>query len=432
MKKSAKLPTFLGLIILTFGLVTGVVLINSRQIFKLGAQAEAAPKNIRIGNITNNSVTISWTTDLPSKGFIKWNTTNKNLSKVANGESQEESEVHLITINNLNNQSDLFFTINSNGRDYANSNIPWQTQTLPSEVISQNSLTATGVILSSDGITPIKSIVNVIVNGQTLSTLTSPEGSWVLPISKYVSIVDENSLIEIIGNSGSRGLSQATIFSKSIKNTPIMLIGKTYDFRNINPSDESQPKSSLELPEKVEQSSRFEVDKLPQEAQDILVTLESIEDGEIITTQDPELFGEGPKNTTIEISVESELQSAIVEVDKNGNWKWNPPNNLEIGEHKVTIKWTDKSGIVRTITRNFVVSAAEGPAYVATPSATLKATSTPTTTPTSLPTATATASSTGTPQPVPETGYLTNTLVLFIIGIVLVFTGIYVNQKSYI
>src|SRR3989339_1856019 len=98
MKKGVRLPTILGLLILISSLVIGIYSINSRQIFKLGAQVENSPKNVRIGNISNNSITVTWTTDTESKGFVKWNKTNGNLGKVALEEKSSQSSVHLVNI----------------------------------------------------------------------------------------------------------------------------------------------------------------------------------------------------------------------------------------------------------------------------------------------------------------------------------------------
>lgn len=430
MKKNIKLPTILGVLILVSGLVAGVFLINSRQIFKLGAQVEVSPKDVRIGNITDNSVTVTWTTDIESKGFIKWNKTSGNLSKVALEENSNPEKVHLVNILGIDKGSDIFFNINSNGNDYSNNNIPWQTSTLKQAIASNNLIVATGVILAQDGSTPAKATVHLLINGVTLSTITSSEGSWVIPISTYIESVPETTVIEINVNAGTKGVAQAVIYPSAIKTTPIILLGKTYDFRTItNSGGGSLPESKLSIPESVEVSSRFEINKDANQPSQNVVTLESIDEGEIITTTDPEFFGKGPVQTNIEVSIESELQTATISTDKNGVWNWSPPENLEPGEHTVTLKWSDTNGIIRTLTRKFIVSASEGPAFESTPSATPTITTAPnaTTTPTSR----ATATSTSTAPPTPETGSLIPTFGLFIVGIGILLSSIYVWNKEY-
>ena len=160
------------------------------------------------------------------------------------------------------------------------------------------------------------------------------------------------------------------------------------------------------------------------------VTIDSIDEGEIITTIIPEFFGNGPQNITLEITVESELQGGSLATNSDGVWNWSPPNNLEPGEHKLTLKWRDETGILRTITRKFIVQAAEGPAFESTPSATLSPS--PETIPSTTPVATfiATFTPESTLAPTPETGSLTPTIGLFIMGIGIFMSSFFVWNKS--
>lgn len=429
-----KIPAILGILILIIGIVAGVFLINSKQIFKLNAQIENIPKNVNVGNVTNNSITVTWTTDSESRGFVKWNKSKNNLSKVAVEEEVNQSNVHLVNIMNIDEDSDIFFTINSNGSDYKNNDIPWQSKTLKDSITPNSSLIAGGVILAQDGITPIRSIVNLTIDGAILSTTTSPEGSWIIPITTYIESVSNDTIIEININAGLKGVSQALIYPSAIKKTPVILLGKTYDFRTIEEdNDDNSPESKLSIPESIETSSRFEINKTDDTPTQTSVTVDSIKEGEIVTSTTPEFFGKGPENTAIEISVESELQSQSLTADKNGSWNWSPPENLEPGEHTITIKWVDISGITRTLTRNFTVSAAEGPAFESTPSASLSPSPSATPDVSATPTAKTSpkATATGSSQPTPETGSLTATLGLFIMGIGMLLGSVYIWNKSY-
>lgn len=53
------IPTIAGIFLLVVGLALGVLLVQQRQVFRLGASGELAPKDVRITNITDNSATIS-------------------------------------------------------------------------------------------------------------------------------------------------------------------------------------------------------------------------------------------------------------------------------------------------------------------------------------------------------------------------------------
>lgn len=460
MKKIKKLPTILGILILISGLVAGIFLVNSRQVFKLGASADFAPKNVRVSNITNSSLTITWTTDKISKGFIKWGKSESALSKTTLEENAEKEFIHSVNLPAIEPNTDVFFKINSEGEDFDNSGIPWQSKTLLEKTNQTSSLTGSGIILSPDGSSPAKAIVYLSVNGIALSNLTSQEGTWIIPISLFIESIPETTVIEISVIDGQGGTAQAAIYPTTIKNTPTIVIGKTYDFRNYVPTvDSNLPESKLTIPETIEISSRFEVDNSSLTlSSNNVVTLDSIDEGEIITTTDPQFFGTAPAKTGIEISVESELQTDSLTSSSTGKWSWSPPTNLDPGQHTVTIKWRDSNGILRTLTRNFVVQAGEAPAFEATPSATPNITATPTSRgiatpitsptgtsrstsiPTTIPSTTPTIKASGTPKAtisatptnpsLPESGNLTPTIGLFIMGVGILMSSIFVWKRQ--
>ena len=155
--------------------------------------------------------------------------------------------------------------------------------------------------------------------------------------------------------------------------------------------------------------SQFSLESFPQPSvEEGAVTIDSPGEGEAINTQRPEFVGEGPPGTTIEITLESqhEIQTTVA-VDTTGQWSWVPDTAIEPGEHLLTLRWIDTGGIIRTLTRRFVVFAQEEsslPAFEATPSAV-----TPTPTPVELaavtptPTPIPTLAPAATPTPIPPT-----------------------------
>lgn len=437
-----KLPTILGVVILIIGVVAGVFLINSKTVFRIGANIASTPNNVRFSNITDTETTITWNTDIESKGFVKWGKTQRGLSQVTLDTNDKNNFIHSATITGINPGSTIYFKINSDGEDYDNEGIPWQFSTNLSKITKNENLIATGIVLQADGATPAITIVTLNINGVILTSTTSTEGTFIVPVSNYIESINSTTAIEITINGGQLGNASAVIYPTHIKNIPVIILGKSYDFRSLPATEDSTlPQSSLTIPESINKSSRFEITKQETLNTTSSLSIDSIDEGEIILTTDPEFFGKAPAKSNIEIQVESELQSAVITSDTKGTWKWNPPNNLEPGEHKVTLKYRDATGILRTISKTFVVSAAEGPAFESTPSATplVEITKTPVATTTANATATTTASSTpkitkpptATLQPTPETGNLTPTLGLFIMGIGIFLSSIFVYKKSY-
>jgi hypothetical protein len=445
MRKS-KIPTIIGLIVLVFGLAAGVLLVGSQRFFRLGAEAELAPKDVRISNISDNSFTVSWVTDKVTGGFVKWGEDPESLDKIELDEVGGEGITHTASIRAVSPGKTYYFKINSGGNDFDNSGIPWQVSLASSLPVPAKTNLVSGSVLTGSGQPAKNALVYITLGGGSLlSTVTSENGSWVIPISQtrsqdlsgFVDIDEKNTLMEISVNAGSDGVASAQIYPQSAKPVPAIILGETHDFKSLPASEVSEiPKASIGLPEESTPSSKFQVEEKTQAPTSQSVTLESLDEGEVVTSTKPQFFGEGPAGTTISITVESEPVTGSVKIPTTGDWNWSPPAGLSEGTHKITISWRDTQGILRTLTRTFVVQAAEGPAFESTPSATLTPTPTPTPSPRSTPTPTPTI--TGTPEPsasptvspVADSGSLTPTILLSIMGISVIAFAFLVWKKS--
>lgn len=413
--------------LLVLGVAAGVFLVRSQVFFRLGASGEYAPKDVRISNISDTSLTISWTTDKETSSFVKWGESATSLDKTELDELGEQSFIHTLTLRGLKPQTTYYFKINSGGGDFDISGIPWQATTGPTLEIPAKTDLISGTVLTGSGAKASNVLVYVSVSGGSLlSTVTSQNGSWVVPISivrtqdltNYLTIDEKNSLVEISVNAATQGVATAQIYPQSAKPTPPIILGKVHDFRSEPPSEVSEiPKAKLDLPLEATPSSGFEVEEKPSTPSAKSVTLDNLDEGEVVTSTQPEFFGEGPPGVTLTIKVESEPVTASVRIPSSGDWNWSPPSDLAPGTHKITITWRDAQGILRSLVRTFVVQAAEGPAFEATPSA--SPTPTPTATPTLSPSPTLTPSptTTATSAPIPDSGNLTPTILLSIMGV---------------
>lgn len=436
--------------VLVFGLAAGVFLVRNQNIFRLGASAEFAPKDVRVSNVTDNSATISWVTDRQTSGFVKWGDEQGSLDKTELDELTSQSLTHTLTIRQLTPETIYYFKINSGGEDFDNSQIPWQITTGPALDTPLKTNLVSGSVLSSSGAPAKNSLVYITVGGGSpLSTITSEEGNWVIPVSNarnqdltgFIIIDEKNSLIEISVNAGLDGVASAQIYPQSAKPTPTIILGQVHDFKNLEPSEVSDiPKASIGLPDEATPSSGFEVEEKTTAPAAKTVTLESVKEGEIVTTTEPEFFGEGPAGTTITITVESEVVTDTLKIPSSGDWNWSPPAGLAAGAHTITIVWRDASGVLRTLKRTFVVQASEGPAFESTPSASPTSTPKPSSSPTPSPTPTKTASATATPaisptptstiSGIPVPGSLTPTILLSIMGIGVIAFSILIWKKA--
>jgi hypothetical protein len=454
-----KIPTLIVLVILIIGVVIGVFLVKNRQLFRLGASGQEAPKDVRVTNISETTLSVSWTTDAQTQGVVVWGDSQNSLGRTTVSETQS-ANIHYATITGLESSSSYFFKINSAGEVYDNNGIPWEAQTAADALAPSQPIVISGTLEDASGGSVANALVYVTAGGGTpLSTLSSEEGNWVVAVSNtrtqdlsgYVEIDESRTLVEISVQAGAQGTASALIYPASAKPAPPIVLGQSHDFKNLPPSLESGvPQAQIEVPEGQE-SSGFDVPEATGIPQTAAVTLESVESGEIVASSQPEFFGEGPPDTVITITVESDPVTDQVTVGEDGEWNWSPPDNLSPGTHQITLSWRDAGGILRTLTRSFVVQAAEEPAFVSTPSATpttrpsaspsptsrptpttrLSATPTPrptvTPTPKASPTATPkpTKAPTATPSSLPDAGSTADTLVFGLLGLtLLVFSGL--------
>ncbi|MDP3955527.1 MAG: fibronectin type III domain-containing protein [bacterium] len=423
MIREHKIPTIIGFIILTVGLILGLFMVQNGQVFFLRANPEYTPIQVKLTNVTEASFSVSWVTEKDATGFVKFGESSSSLGQtLTDDRDQATSQTnnflnHHVTIKNLKPATKYYFKLGSQGRTYDNSGKPYEILTGPSLTGGPPpSDVASGTVLTADGAKAAGAVVYLSMANMTpQSALVGADGTWLIPLSTalganlstFVSY-DKKAQIEEIFVQGAQGVSATAIVTTGNDNpTPQITLGKTYDFRKTSPQDEEQLTASSSgnqtKEEEISKESKFTFEELgpptlASEAAELSITNPT--QGEDLNTEKPEFQGTGPKGKTIQILVESPLYNGTAVIDNTGAWKWTPPSNLEPGEHKITITYLGKS-----ITKTFTVLAAEGgslPAFTATPSATITPTRAPTATPTPTPTPSASSGSpTPTPTPTP-------------------------------
>lgn len=461
MIKKFKIPTILGILLLFAGVFAGVFLLKNNQIFKIGASSNITPRDVRISSISDTSVTISWVTSDPTTAFVLYGTTQETNTPIYETEGSQKYFTHSITITGLSPESNYYFKINSDGTNIDNNGIPWQFSTGKELNTGQASIPISGSVITADGIPAKRAIIYVTINGYTLSTITSDSGTFVLQLgaartpdlSSYAQIDSTKTLLDISATTETGETATAKVFPQSADPIPPLVVGQDQDFRSLGPSKSgSNPNVDLNLPEGATAESKLNVSGAGAGSTTTkTVTLDSVTEGEVVTSDKPQFFGDGPIGEKITITVHSETPiTGTTTVSKSGSWSWAPPSGLAPGAHTITISWIDTSGITRTLTRNFIVQAGELPAFVASPSATPTQSPVPVTTPaptqtpvptkspTPLPTTISKTTPTPTPKPtgsatpaaLPQSGSLTPTILLFMMGIGILAFSFYVWKIS--
>lgn len=239
------MPTILGIFILLLGITSGVVLLNAKQIFRLGAEGDTSPKNIKVSNVTDSGFTLSFVTNKESRSFVKVSKDKYFINDISIKREEEKSKTHYLNIDGLSPNSLYFVSINSDGVNYFLNN-PWSIKTGVTLPTDRKGINLYGKVYSKSA-EPLKGAIVYIQcgNGGLLSTLTSDDGNWNVNIAKTrtpdnaeYSIVDEDlTLIQILIQY-EQLTSTITTYAGNTS-LPSIILGNNADLRNTPPSTDS-------------------------------------------------------------------------------------------------------------------------------------------------------------------------------------------------
>lgn len=185
MNLEVKIPTLLGLSILITGIIAGIFLVSQNQIFKSRASANYSPKDIKIVNITPSSITIYWTTEEKSLGFIKAGVTpNLNLTFADDRDLQSPQKhfLHFITLTKLISNTTYFYQIISGNENYPKSGNSSFKTVAEGNILGQAPIV--GSVLGPDSKPIDEAIISLNLPGaQELAAITKTGGNFVLPLS---------------------------------------------------------------------------------------------------------------------------------------------------------------------------------------------------------------------------------------------------------
>ena len=282
--KNRKIPSLIAIALLFLGTIAGTTLIQRGQSVSTQASAVAQPRDVLVSNVTDTSFTVTWRTDEPTAGFVQWGEGN-STNTPAHGAGGELKTVHSIKVMGLKPATQYSFVINSGSERHSDSSAPWSVTTGPTLPLPESSRVLSGII-QADDTTPAKQAL-VVVSAPEMSPLTavtSSSGTWVIPVSlarstensTYATLDEKLVSIQVYG---SKGAATAVLNGSQLSVVPTIVLGQAYDFTTqLVPETESEPETS-----DVQGITSANV-----------VTLESVENGEVVFTDVPEFFGCGP------------------------------------------------------------------------------------------------------------------------------------------
>ena len=233
----------LGIIILIVGLVAGVILVNMRQGLESKAGPSESPKNLKISNLNSSTFSVSWTTDTPLTGLIKYSedpakivTPAGDVRDQISGTSQSYNS-HTVNVSGLSPSTTYYFLIVSGSGTYDDNGKPFQVRTNTQAIAPPEDIIF-GKVVRDNGDPVSGGIVFVEAErGQALSTITKTDGTWRLNLAssrdkdgKVLTYDAEKTLLSIFVRAGSTGTATALTDTSKDKPVPDIVLGKNQSF----------------------------------------------------------------------------------------------------------------------------------------------------------------------------------------------------------
>jgi len=372
MKKERKIPTILGIFLILTTLYIGNSVVNRQANTTTKASGSCEPISMQITNLTNKSVTISFTTLSDCSSAI-------SLGNQTIENPKGKSKIHYFDVNSLEDSKVYTFKIISDGKSYSLDSFNFKTGQKPTGEIPTSNL-AWGKIYKPDHSLATQAIVYFsVVGASPLSALVTSSGEWNITLATsfnegltnyFSSPADTEENIVVADDTQ----TQTQVVGNTNHNNPVpdIIIGQ---------NNFSAPSPVIELPQASVLNKEYNFSN-----DDKSLTISNPNNNETLSTKRPNFFGTAAPGDKIKVEVHSPVAiNDSITTDDDGNWDWSPPKDLSPGEHTITV--TDEEN--NTISKKFIVLAAESnTSFTASSSATptQKPTSTPMPTPTNIPT----------------------------------------------
>lgn len=424
MKK--RIPTILGLGVLIIGVIGGVLLVGEGTGgFLPRASEEAVPQQVRITNISESSFTVSFVTLQDSQGLLEYGSDAKNLDdQILDDRDQLSGEggqyrTHHVTVRSLQPATQYYFRIGTGKRAFFdNQGAPFTVRTARAGDQPTDADSAFGRITTDSGLPATGSLIYLTASGASpLSAYIKEDGSWSIPLNQIrtqdlSAFFEMNPTTEIkvqvVSTTGQ--VLNVTVLYSQLDQLATLQFGQDPVIAAANP-DPTTNTTEVEEPESPSTPPSGnplggligEEDRFGTMSQSGITIVYPARDQEVVSATQPELSGQAPPQSTLQIEVHSDTAFYdVVEADASGRWTWSPPADLDPGEHTVTLRYTDENGNQQVETRTFIVSAGTNyPAFVSTPSGQLTS-PTPEPTPIASPVPSPRPSPKPSPKPTPS------------------------------
>ncbi len=417
-----KIPTIIGLLLVGFAVMMFRFAFDRVSPLVTRASTTHSPQHMTFSNLSDAAFTVSWiTTEQTTGALIVEGMTapiyDDRLS-ITTGSNQQANRsffTHSISVRSLKPNTQYRFRIVSGGKTFLNNGTPYETRTAPAITgMGTNLEPAYGQVTAPSGSPAEGAIVYLTPeNGQTLSAIVNTSGSWIIPLhltrtedgTNYLNPSERiNESIIIRSPDG-----EASALTDSMNDNPVpaMTIGKTYDFRKIQATENQNHALANAPPAVLGSTSNAKA----------IIAITKPAQGSAIPSNLPLIQGTGvPGNSVLIILGLQNPISTTVSVGADGIWRYTPQKPMAEGKQSITITTTDQNNQAKALTHIFeILKSGTQVLGDATPSATLE----PTPAIESTPTPVATLSG----EPMPTSGNELPLIILLLLGVTLFLGG---------
>lgn len=428
--RTPRIPTIVGILLVlsVIGIIAFFEWFDRRP---TSAGGSIVPINIQLTNISDTSFSVVWITGVPATGMVS--ITSPKLTPRTYFDDRDTKKklvpytTHTVTIRSLTPSTQYSFQLISNGKSFTSNDSPYTIRTASTVSGNTSGLEPAYGTINDMGGLPVAGaiILMTIEQGQLLSTITSPSGSWLLSLgfartaslAKYLD--GTNRLTETIRVLW--GDQEANAITDTLNDAPVptMLLGKTYDFRK---------QQAVKLPDTPTVLGDATTTK-PSTA--ITIGLTAPAQNASLTTTLPLVTGTGlsGKKVSVVLGITNPV-SGTTTVGSDGIWRFTPPTPLSPGKQSVTVTTIDERGKPVAFTHTFtILKSGTQVLGDATPSATLAPTITPEATASATPSATPTPTPQLQGEPVPTSGTTLPTILIILLGSGLLISGFVIKWK---
>jgi hypothetical protein len=385
LREKKKIPSLLAYGIIMVVTVALALFLNSNQKSTIVSRASktSSPEQIRLSNLTESSVTVSFITSNTNNTLIKYGEgIGINMVKFDDRDINKQTArvIHYFTLSNLQPNTVYSFQIIVEGKKYSKDE--YRFRTLNKGLATYSHPPIFGKILD-DSLRPIGGALIKLQfdnNSNTYTALSKNSGEWI--ISLPIIIDDENKSIKVTDSQTllltvvSEKTKKSTVKTKYADSRPLrtIVLGNDYDYTN--------PENSV-----------LGIKRSQQQPE--LITYPKSQG--IISSQYPTFRGISKPNTFIELVTNPHIFSTVVTTDNKGNWQYTSKDSVKPGAYSVYAK--EKSTNRQENITFYIIKSGEAVLGEATPSSKVDPTPTNTPTPTTIPSPTIIKQLTNTPTP---------------------------------